>query len=279
MKRVAFTSMGCEVVVGGATPAAAGAVRDLFERWDATFSRFRPDSELSRLNRRGGGRMSPLFAEAFDAALWAADETGGLVDATLGAALVAAGYDRDFERGLDDEAPAGFVRPAAGARIRRAGPVVLLPRGVELDLNGVVKALAVDRAAALLGGGGFVSAGGDLATRGPVDVAIGDAAVRVSGGLATSGTTRRRWTRAGCPQHHLIDPRTGAPSRSRWRQVTVCGATCLHADVAAKAALLLDADGPGWLDERGLPGRFASESGVLENDSWRAALRRASACI
>ena len=132
-----------------------------------------------------------------------------------------------------------------------------LAAGVQLDLNGVVKALAVDRAAALLDGDGFVSAGGDLATRGAVDVALsGGDAVRVSGGLATSGTTRRRWLRAGEPQHHLIDPRTGRPSDTPWSEVTVCGATCLAADVAAKAALLLGADGPAWLERRGLPGRF-----------------------
>lgn len=278
MSRVAFDSMGCEVVVGGAAPEAVDAIRGLFRRWDAMFSRFRVDSELSRLNARGGGRMSPLFAEVLDTALWAAAETDGLVDPTVGAAVVAAGYDRDFAQGLDADAPAERPRPAGSSPLQRAGLVLLLPRGVQLDLNGVVKSLAVDRAASLLDGAGFVSAGGDLATRGAVDVAVGSTAVRVQGGLATSGTTRRRWLRAGAPQHHLIDPRSGGPSTSRWREVTVCGATCLHADVAAKAALLLGDDGPGWLDECGLPGRFACESGVFENAAWRAALQRAAAC-
>lgn len=276
MSPATFTSMGCDVVVSGASPARLGAVRDLFERYDSTFSRFRSDSELSRLNARGGGRMSPLLADALDTALWAAEQTGGLVDPSVGAAVAAAGYDRDFATGLDTDAPPGAARPAAFRRIRRAGLVVLLAPGTALDLNGVVKSLAVDRAAALLDGDGFVSAGGDLATRGPVDVGVGDTAVRVRGGLATSGTTRRRWLRAGRLQHHLIDPGTGAPARSRWLEVTVCGATCLDADVAAKAALLLGDDGPAWLDERGLPGRFAAESGVLENACWRRAIRRAA---
>ena len=78
----------------------------------------------------------------------------------------------------------------------------------------------------------------------------------VSGGLATSGKTKRRWFRGGEEQHHLIDPSTGRPSMSSWDEVTVCGTSCLVADVAAKAAFLLGEDGPSWLDERGLPGRF-----------------------
>lgn len=276
MSRVTFRSMGCEVVVGGAPAPAVGAVRELFDRYDATFSRFRADSELSRLNANGGGRMSPLFADVLGTALWAAEQTGGLVEPTLGAAVESAGYDRRFACGLDSSAPPGPPRPGSRGGVRRAGLVLLLAPGVRLDLNGVVKALAVDRAAALLGAAGFVSAGGDLAARSGVDVAVGDVAVRVRGGLATSGTTRRRWLREGRLQHHLIDPRTGVPARSRWLEVTVCGATCLDADVAAKAALLLGDDGAAWLDERGLPGRFACETGVLENDAWRAAVRSAS---
>src|SRR5947208_3006117 len=91
----------------------------------------------------------------------------------------------------------------------------------------------------------------------------------VSGGLATSGRTKRRWVRAGVEQHHLIDPRTGLPSASRWEQVTVCGATSLAADVAAKAAFLLGDDGPDWLDERGLPGRFLDDGHVVLTAAWR----------
>lgn len=262
-----FPSMGCEVIVTGASPAALGRIRALFERYDATFSRFRPASELNRLNAAGGGRMSPLFAEVLDTALWARGETCGLVDPSLGASLAAAGYDADFAAGLDREEPAREAVPARA--FARVGPVLVL-RGVQLDLNGVVKGLAVDRAAALLDGEGFVAAGGDIATRGPVDVALSGEAVRVTGGLATSGTTRRRWLRAGVEQHHLIDPTTGVPARSPWREVTVCGATCLDADVAAKAALLLGDDGPGWLDSRGLPGRFVGDR-VVANATWDAA--------
>jgi thiamine biosynthesis lipoprotein len=100
----------------------------------------------------------------------------------------------------------------------------------------------------------------------------GGGAVRlVSGGLATSGRTKRRWLRGGVEQH-LIDPATGRPSASPWEQVTVCGATCLAADVAAKAAFLLGYDGPDCLDERRLPGRFLAGGSAHENASWRTSL-------
>ena len=120
-----------------------------------------------------------------------------------------------------------------------------------------------------------------MAVNTPLDVELpGGGSVRlVSGGLATSGRTKRRWLRGGEEQHHLIDPATGRPSASPWDEVTVCGATCLAADVAAKAAFLLGEDGPDWLDARGLPGRFVSHDRVLCNLTWSAALTRETACI
>ena len=151
--------------------------------------------------------------------------------------------------------------------MRLAGRVLSRPPGVALDLNGVVKSLAVDAAAELIEDEGFVSAGGDIAVRGPVDVALphGGAIRVVEGGLATSGTASRG--------RHLVDPRTGEPSDSPWEQVTASGSSCLAADVAAKAAFLLGADGPAWLDERGIPGRFVALDGeIVESAHWRGAL-------
>jgi ABC-2 type transport system ATP-binding protein len=104
-----------------------------------------------------------------------------------------------------------------------------------------------------------------------LDVAVPrGASVRlVQGALATSGTITRRWLRGGAVVHHLIDPRTGRPASSPWAAVTVAGATCVVADVAAKAAFLAAEDGPDWLDERGLPGRFLTEAGdVFLNRHW-----------
>jgi FAD:protein FMN transferase len=268
---MAFESMGCEIVVGGASDEELTRVQALFEKRDAVFSRFRPESELNAVNDGRGARfVSPLFARMVETALRARDRTGGLVDPTLGAAVEAAGYDRDFATLEPSAEPPGT--PARAGRIELYGRVLVLEPGVRLDLNGVVKAAAVDDALTLLACPGFVSAGGDLAARGGVDVALPEGGfVRlVSGGLATSGRTKRRWLRGGTEQHHLIDPATGRPSESRWDEVTVCGRTCVAADVAAKAAFLLGDEGPAWLDERGLPGRFLADGAVHENESWLA---------
>jgi thiamine biosynthesis lipoprotein len=99
--------------------------------------------------------------------------------------------------------------------------------------------------------------------------------------MATSGPTTRRWLRDGVWHHHLIDPRTGKPSTSRWSYVTVAAGDCVGADVAAKAAFLLDAHGPDWLDERALAGRFVTASGaVVRNAAWSNSVdARVAACI
>ena len=120
-------------------------------------------------------------------------------------------------------------------------------------------------------GDGWVSAGGDLATTFPIVVGLpgGDTVTLERGGLATSSVAKRSWLRGGERQHHLIDPATGAPARTQWRDVTVAAPTCLAADVAAKAALLLGAAGPSWLDDAGFAGRFVDHDGVVvTNDCW-----------
>ncbi len=281
-----FAAMGTTIVVAGATPEQEQAIERLFAEREERFSPFREDSELSAVNRAAGRfvQVSPLFARTLRAALGASMETHGLVDPTIGNALRAAGLGDDGDPAPDD--PAG-AQPGAPAErgmwrsIRLTGQLVLTPPRVRLDLNGVVKALAVDDAVALLTGDGFVSAGGDLATRGPLTVSLpagGDIQLR-QGALATSGTTRRRWQQHGELRHHLIDPHTGAPSTSLWREVTACGATCLDADIAAKAAFLVGASGPDWLDRRGIPGRFVTEDGeIVHNGRWLAALEEAPAC-
>lgn len=240
-----FRAMGCDVEVAGGDQRVVAAV---LEGWEDRFSLFRPGSELSRVNRSPARvlAVSPLFVQALEVALDVAAETQGLVDPTL--------------CGRWDE-------------IVLAGRVLSRPPGLALDLNGVVKALAVDEAANMLEEPGFVSVGGDLAVRGPVDVALpGAGAIRVvEGGLATSGTASRG--------AHLIDPATGKPHESAWEQVTASGASCLAADVAAKAGFLLDEQGPDWLDRRSIPGRFVGLDGaIVENGAWRRATREVPTC-
>lgn len=278
-----FRSMGCDVVVSGAGDGELMAIRRVFERDDRMFSRFRPGSELCAVNGAAGTPVlvSPRFAAMVDCALAVARQTDGLVDPTVGGSLAALGYDRDFAGLGDDPAPAAPVAAVPGWRsVELTGRLLRIPAGCALDLNGVVKAAAVDEAAGLLPGDGYVSAGGDLAVRGPADVALpADGAVRVvAGGIATSGTTRRRWRRGGCDRHHLIDPGTGLPVESPWREVTASGASCLDADVAARAGLLRGTDGPAWLDALGVPGRFVDHDGrVTENTTW-AAMTAEPAC-
>jgi thiamine biosynthesis lipoprotein len=168
--------------------------------------------------------------------------------------------------------------PGSWRHVRVAGRLVFRYPGTKLDLNGVVEGLAVDAAAQELGGDGFVSAGGDLAVRGTAVVGLpGGRALTVrNGGLATSRARRRR-LRDGEAEHYLIDPRTGRPSASPWREVTVAAGSCLEADVAAKAAFLLGEDGPDWLDERGLPGCFRAGGIEVGNKAWRRAVERAAA--
>jgi thiamine biosynthesis lipoprotein len=254
--------MGCEIVVGGGGAEACSAIEALFDRRDRMFSRFRADSELSRVNERRGRavRVSGEFASMLALALEVARQTGELVVPTLGAELECA------EDGVEPSSVESRV-------IALVGGHAVLPAGLQLDLNGVVKSKTVDDALALVPGDGFVSAGGDIAVRGGAVVALpaGGSVQLVRGALATSGTDRRG--------PHLIDPRTGRPSSSGWLQVSACGATCVGADVAAKAAFLLDDAGLEWLDERGIPGRFVSiDRSVHTNDAWRRSLERELVC-
>ena len=135
-----FRSMGCEVIVAGATPREQRAIERLFSAREATFSRFRADSELNRVNGTAGRptRVSTVFARVLRLALDAQRETGGIVDPRFGAHLEAAGYDRDFAL-LDGNAPASVTPPRPVEAVRLNGCTVLVPVGVRLDLNGVVK--------------------------------------------------------------------------------------------------------------------------------------------
>ena len=279
-----FRAMGVEIVVSGASRRELEAIQELFRSRDQMFSRFIPDSELNRVNGLAGApvRVSDEFAEMLRVALDAARDSCSLVVPTLGAELEAAGYDTDFELIPPDGERALSTVAVSRAPVRLIGPLAYVPHGVKLDLNGVVKGRTVDDAIALLAGNGFVSAGGDVATRGPLVASLphGGAVQLLRGALATSGSDRRRWYRGATRQHHLIDPRTGVPSTSPWEQVTVCASTCLGADIAAKAAFLLGEEGLAWLDARGLPGRFAYADGdIVVNDSWRTTLEAAVACI
>jgi thiamine biosynthesis lipoprotein len=267
-----FHSMGCEIVLSDS--ASITAVRELFGARDRRFSRFIEGSELNRINAcpLGVTVLSEELSSMLLLALDAARATGGLVTPAVGGAVLRAGYDRDIAALPADGEPVEPARTPSLDSLSLRGRVLLRTEPVVLDLNGVVKSKTVDDALALLGSG-WVSAGGDLATTVPLHVGLpgGGTVTLDGGGLATSSVARRTWTRGGETQHHLIDPATGVPARTPWRDVTVAAENCVAADVAAKAALLLGPAGPSWLDRRNLPGRFVTPRGAVHfNETWLA---------
>ncbi len=268
---------------------ATTAVRDVLADVDTAYSRFREDSELSRLNASAGRtvHVSPLLATAIDAAQRAARLTDGAVDPTVGQAIRMAGYDDDFARVAADRGPVSLrawrVPGWQAIRFDRRARTVLLPPGVELDLGSTGKALAADlaaRAALAAGGGGvLVSLGGDIATAGEAPAggwrvlvaedsrvrpdADGEVICLPSGGVATSSTTVRRWTRGGAVLHHIIDPQTSLPATGPFRTVTVAAATCLDANIASTAAIVLGEAAIDWLTIRRLPARLVENDGTI----------------
>jgi thiamine biosynthesis lipoprotein ApbE len=278
-----------------ALPEAMAIVQAEIDEIDRVCSRFREDSELSQLNRTGHDAdvpLSPLLEEAIVAALRTADMTGGLVDLTVGKCVEDVGYTVTFRDMPADGPPLEIrVRRRIGWHELAYDPVahtMRLPDGVSLDLGASGKAWAADRTANAvamqLGVSVAVDCGGDIAVRGPHPE--GGWPVRVTadedadewqdvmvfdGGLATSGTTARRWRRGGVELHHIIDPSTGMPAQTPWAMVTVAAATCLEANAAATAALIMGDSAGGWLNQCKLPARLVDVSGgVYFAGGWSA---------
>ncbi len=261
MLRRRFHAMGtdCELFLRARPrPEALRAMAEAqweFGRLESIFSRFDSDSELSELNRRGTLRVGPELLEVVDLALAARDRTGGRFDPTVHDALVAAGYDRTFdevsaEEGGGDLRASAAPRCAGSIRLDRRTRSIELDLGVHLDLGGIAKGYAVDRAAKILGelGPCLVDAGGDIAARGdgwPIGLATGDGTLTLElgdGAVATSGRDRRHWTRGSEELHHIIDPDTGLPAAGDLLRVTAVAATATDAEVQAKALFLAGAE-------------------------------------
>ena len=237
MDRHAFRAMGTDVELLGEGGFDAGECE--FRRLEAMMTRFRDDSELSHLNRDGSVDASPDLLRVVALALDARERTDGRFDPTVHDAVVAAGYDRTFAE-LTDGVLGAPVR--GGGDVRIAGTRIELGDGVRLDLGGIAKGYAAERAAELMGSHGpcLVNAGGDIAVRGGAwPIGVGDVTLELSaGGLATSGRDRRRWLRGVREQHHLIDPRTGAPAVTPLLRVTVVAGDAVEAEVQAKNVFL-----------------------------------------
>ena len=271
-------------------PARQIAIR-LLADVDRACSRFRSDSDLVRANARAGAWTSvdPMLVQAIDAAMEAAAQTDGLVDPTLGHSLEAVGYDRDIALiPAASSDPAGIPLPARGGAWREilVDPegAVRVPPGCALDLGATAKAwatdLIADSIAAEFDSTVVISLGGDLAVAGPGGwpVAISETIDDLGdqeivhlpyGGLATSSTAARRWIRGGVIRHHLLDPRTGEPTRGPWRTVTATGATCLAANTASTAAIVLGDKAVDWLNARDIPARLVDPAGrIVRTPRW-----------
>jgi thiamine biosynthesis lipoprotein len=324
-----WEALGTTALVRVGDPAALQRARELLaaelERIDRAASRFRPDSELERVNACAGRfvAIGPLLHEALAVALAAAKRTQGAVDPTLGAAIRLAGYTRDYaelqrvsggEGPIAEQAPpsdtteAGEAESTPGPHLVRVSRTpgweavrlsddprgVLVPPGVALDLGATAKALAADRAARAIadatGAGTLVSLGGDIAVAGPpppggwlVHVtddhrsgpdAPGQTVSIQQGALATSSTTTRRWRHRGQTMHHILDPSTGEPARGPWRTVSVAAPSCVEANTASTAAIVLGERALAWLAEQRLPARLVARDGEVKRlGGWPAPQR------
>jgi thiamine biosynthesis lipoprotein len=286
--------------------AACAYLTSLMDQVDRAASRFRPDSELSALNRNAGTMLpvSPILRRLLDVALVAAEDSGGATDPTVGAAVIAAGYDDDIAvvrgrtRAPAGQAPGPALDPAPGRRcgwraVRRdpAFGLVGLPAGLALDLGATAKAWTADRAATVIsaryGCAALVEIGGDLRAAGdperpwPIDVAEreGDQPTRVElryGGLTTSTTTVRRWPVRDGYAHHVIDPRTGCPAAGAWRTATVWAPSAVRANTFSTAVVATGDAALGRLTLAGHPARLIGTNGTVQLLGGWPADRRAA---
>jgi thiamine biosynthesis lipoprotein len=307
MQHHEFRAMGCQMLAAldVATPAATEWLAEVpgwFAEWERRLSRFRDDSELAWLNRQAGGpvQVSDILWDVVKTALQAAQRSHGLVTPTLLAELELAGYDRSFDM-LGAHVPAAappLATPSGdwNAVVLRLGSrSICLPPGVRLDLGGVAKGWAADRAArevgahgpALLDEGGDIAVSRPMADGSPWPIGVADPSeldgqiellLLESGGVATSGRDYRRWRQGGSWQHHIIDPRTGRPAVTDVLSATVVAASAREAEMAAKTALILGSHaGLAWIEARPslaallvLENRRIVRSQRLERYTWQA---------
>jgi len=260
-----FSALGstCELLALGVGQAALERCEQRVREEEARFTRFVKDSELARLNA-GDGRYVPVSPEMFamlEAALWAYQESGGLVNAAILPALTAAGYDRPFRQGITHFGSTEPMHvPGLPEVLILDGTTrsVALAPGAALDLGGIAKGALADLLIDELGDDAVCNLGGDVRVRGNGPEGDGwhiglcdRSAVAVrDGAVCTSGTTRRRW---GQSMHHLIDPKTGMPVRTDLAEVSVITDFALRGEVYAKCAMLLGAtSGLAFLESRGV---------------------------
>ncbi|RAX48665.1 hypothetical protein DQ353_14115 [Arthrobacter sp. AQ5-05] len=278
----------------GVASDAERLVRGVVAQIDDACSRFRPDSELMRLQPEldSGAEASPLLAALVRSALDAARWTDGDVDPTLGKDMESLGYDRDIARvRLGSSGAVATLslpqrRTPGWQQVDLEGRKLTVPRNLRLDLGATAKAVAADRAASLvfdeMGCGILVSLGGDIATAGPepegrwqvlVQDLPTDPCQQVTLGagraMATSSTQKRRWKHDGHDMHHILDPRFGLPAEPVWRSVTVAASTCLLANAYSTAGIVRGFGAVAWFEREGIAGRLVDRQGrIVATGGW-----------
>jgi thiamine biosynthesis lipoprotein len=260
--------------------------QNCFGRIEDELSRFRNTSALNRLNQRAGcgpEAVPPLLWTVLEAALEAANDSGGIYDPTLCRTIEHLGYDRSFEcvertGAAHEDLPMPAFCSWQRVRLNRAARSVSLPANLAVDLGGIAKGWTVDHVALALApiGPVLVDAGGDLRVVGTVNdeawpIAVQDpfdperdrALVRLRrGALATSSRGGRCWQRGSQTLHHLIDPRTATSANSDLHTVTVYAPNTMTADVAAKVVLVLGSEsGTAYLGRNDLAALLTSTDG------------------
>ena len=256
MIAASFQAMGTTVQVTVRQDDDIAATRALFEDIEECCSRFRSSSELSQINSSQATNiaLTECMADVLEIAADMRARTDGLVDAGLGAVVSGWGYDRSFDEIGDITTPI-LLAPKPAWSVTNG----TLHRSwrTRLDLGGIAKGWACDRAIDE-GRALIVNVGGDVRSASPEAVinvmdpwghCVASVPLGV-GALATSSTARRRWNVPGGDAHHLIDPRTMAPSVSPIVSATVVASTAVKAEAGAKAMLLHGVDGLAWASSR-----------------------------
>lgn len=254
--------------------------------FDAACNRFRSDSEISRLNEHQGETVaiSATLELALAAALRAGEATDGLCDPTVLPALLALGYDRDYDElvARHDTVTLEPVRALGLAAIEldREHHCVTLAPSCQLDLGATAKALVVDLVADDVApfGGVVVELGGDVAVRGqgpggPWAIGVSDSLEitghepRISidhGGIATSSNATRTWKVGDRLVNHIIDPRTGSFAQGTYATASVSASSCVIANAFATAALLWDEEAAYFIAQAGWSARLVRADGTVE---------------
>lgn len=273
-----FRAMGGEMlaILEGDTdssPSILDEVPSWFEAWEQSLSRFRTDSELSRLNRTFDQpvNVSDTLWDVFQYALSAETITNGLVTPTVLDAMLEAGYDQSFEtlpryQNQQNLQVLTAVSPLSVVTWDERSHTICLPYSVRLDFGGVAKGWAAHQTAerlreygpALMNAAGDIAINGTLTSGEPWQIGVRNPFVVSTDietlklkrcGVATSGRDRRRWIQDGMPRHHIIDPHTGLPAETDVITATIVAPTVMEAEAAAKAVLILGGEeGLKWLE-------------------------------